>query len=89
MRTRRMAIAAIVVLLAVVVGWVARGWNPEISCKEKGGFYSEKYRVCVFAEPTDAALKQAYLDAKLLLLITATIDPVRTLGGAVGAMSRR
>lgn len=64
MRTRRIILAAFASLLAFMAGWFARGWRPEIACKEGGGHYNETWHQCLYVEPSDDALNKAYDDAR-------------------------
>jgi hypothetical protein len=57
---------SVIVAVAVIAfagGWFVRGLNPELSCKAKGGFYSETTRTCIFAEPSAASLNEAQRSA--------------------------
>ena len=63
MRRRTIILYAIVILIAFCAGWLMRGLSPELSCKERGGWYSERVRTCVFAEPSEAALNAARAEA--------------------------
>ena len=64
MNTRRIALAVFALPLAFLAGWFARGWMPEIACKEGGGHYSEAWHTCLYVEPSDDALNKAYDDAR-------------------------
>jgi hypothetical protein len=63
MRRRFLAFYAVGLLLAFVAGWNLRGLDPELSCKAKGGFYSEELHVCNFVEPSEETLDRAISDA--------------------------
>ena len=63
MRRRNIVLSAGGLLLAFGAGWFVRGLEPELSCKERGGFYSEAVRTCIYVEPTTASLNQAEAEA--------------------------
>ena len=62
---RRGKIVLFVVSFPIVfaLGYYVRGFQPELSCKEAGGYYSEAVRTCMYVEPTEAYLRQASTDA--------------------------
>ena len=64
MNTRRMALTVFALLLAFLAGWLARGFRPEIACKEGGGHYNEGWHTCLYIEPSAEALNDAYDEAK-------------------------
>jgi hypothetical protein len=49
--------------IAFALGYYVRGFQPELSCKENGGYYSEAIRTCMYVEPTEAYLRQESTDA--------------------------
>jgi len=49
--------ALTLLLLALYVLWILRGITPETKCKQGGGFYSNAYRTCMYAEPPAAPIR--------------------------------
>jgi hypothetical protein len=60
----RLPVIIAVAILAFAAGWFVRGLNPELSCKTRGGFYSETTRTCIFAEPSASSVNEAQEAAK-------------------------
>jgi hypothetical protein len=93
MKGRPFLIAA-VVALAFGAGWFVRGLNPELGCKAKGGFYSERIRTCIFAEPSAVSVDQARLNAKWLIHDngdhwTVEVVPPGQMGGGIQLFIRK
>ena len=63
MRRGKIALVVVGFPIAFALGYYVRGFQPELSCKEGGGYYSEAVRTCIYAEPTEANLRQASTDA--------------------------
>jgi hypothetical protein len=63
MRRGKTVLFAVGFSIAFALGYFVRSFQPELSCKENGGYYSEAVRTCMYVEPTEAYLREASTDA--------------------------